>query len=514
MAELGKELFKQLTSNDETAKLLAEALGAADIEDTMADGKEKQTQAQTLIAISMDAELFHTPDNECYATIPVSGHKENWLIRTKGFRNWLVQRFYEAKGKPPSAQALQDALGVLEAKAQFDGPEMPVFTRLAEKGDAIYLDLANDAWEVVEVTPYGWRVIADPPVKFRRTKGMLPLPHPVAGGNIDELRQFINAPDDTTWRLLVAYLVASMRPSGPYPVLILQGEQGTAKSTTARVLRELVDPSTAPLRATPRDERDLAIAANNSWCIAFDNLSGIPNWLSDAICRLASGLGFATRTLYADDEETIFAAMRPVSLNGIDDLVTRQDLLDRALVINLPVIDTSKRQDEQTFWRAFEEARPRILGALLEAVGIGLLNIEHVQIDELPRMADFAKWVTACEPGLLWGEGEFMEAYTGNRAEAIELALETDPVAVAVRALLEEEGKEEWEGTATELLRALEVYVPEATRKTKSWPKTAKTLGNRLRRAATFLRQTGIDVEFYRLDTAARTRLIRISKEN
>ena len=162
MAELGKELFKQLTSNDETAKLLAEALGAADIEDTMADGKEKQTQAQTLIAISMDAELFHTPDNECYATIPVSGHKENWLIRTKGFRNWLVQRFYEAKGKPPSAQALQDALGVLEAKAQFDGPEMPVFTRLAEKGDAIYLDLANDAWEAVEVTPYDWRVIADP----------------------------------------------------------------------------------------------------------------------------------------------------------------------------------------------------------------------------------------------------------------------------------------------------------------------------------------------------------------
>ena len=158
--------------------------------------------------------------------------------------------------------------------------------------------------------------------------------------------------------------------------------------------------------------------------------------------------------------------------------------------------------------------RPRILGALLGAVGIGLLNIEHVQIDELPRMADFAKWVTACEPGLLWGEGEFMEAYTGNRAEAIELALETDPVAVAVKAMLEEEGKEVWEGTATDLLSTLEMYVPEATRKTKAWPKTAKTLGNRLRRAATFLRQTGTDVEFYRLDTAARTRLIRISKEN
>ena len=156
------------------------------------------------------------------------------------------------------------------------GPELPVFTRMAEKDGAIYLDLANDQWEAVEVTPVGWRIISDPPVKFRRTKGMLPLPYPVRGGSIEELRRFVDALDDTTWRLLVAFLIAAMRPTGPYPVLILQGEQGTAKSTTERVLRELVDPSTAPLRTISRDERDLAIAGTNSWCIVFDNLSGIP----------------------------------------------------------------------------------------------------------------------------------------------------------------------------------------------------------------------------------------------
>lgn len=273
----------------------------------------------------------------------------------------------------------------------------------------------------MEITPNGWQVVADPPVKFRRAKGVLALPCPVVGGSIDELRAFVNVPDEASWRLLVAWLVAAMRPIGPYPVLFLQGEQGSAKTTTARVLRAMVDLNTAPLRTIPREERDLMIAANNGWVIAFDNLWGIPVWLSDAICRISTGSGFGTRTLYEDDQETIFAACRPVVANGIDELASRHDLFDRAIILNLPPIPEQDRIDELTFWREFEEARPRILGALLDAVAAGLRNIENVKLERLPRMADFAKWVTACEEVLPWPAGGFMEAYMGNRAEAVEL---------------------------------------------------------------------------------------------
>lgn len=493
----------------EAAELL-EVPKAPEAEDAAGAEKEKATQAQLLIELAADAGLFHTPDMDCFATIFVDSHKETWPIKAKGFRRWLVRRFYEQEDKPPGAQALQDALGVLEAKAQFDGPEVAVYTRLAEKDGAIYLDLADEAWQAVEITATGWRVVANPPVKFRRAKGMLPLPVPVAGGSIDELRQFVNVPDEASWRLLVANLVAALRPTGPYPVLLLQGEQGSAKSTTARVVRELVDPATAALRTVPRDERDLAIAASNGWCMAFDNLSGIPNWLSDAICRLAIGLGFSTRTLYENDEETIFSAMRPVVLNGIDDLASRQDLLDRALILTLPPITEEARRDEATFWREFEAARPLILGALLDAVSVGLKNIDNVKLDRLPRMADFARWVVACEPALPWEAGGFMEAYMGNRTEAVELALEADPVAVAVKALLTKEGA--WQGTASDLLPVLARFVPESTEKTKAWPKTAKALGNRLRRAATFLRQTNIEVEFDREPHSGK-RTIRISTQ-
>ena len=225
-------------------------------------------------------------------------HRETYPIRSRDTRLYLTRQFYDEHGKPPGAQALQDALGILEAKALFDGDEMPVHVRVAEQDGKIYVDLANDSWEAVEIDRDGWRVISDPPVRFRRPKGMKPLPHPTDGGSVDALRPFVNIKDERDWCLTKGWLVGAFRPTGPYPVLILQGEQGSAKTTLARVLRAVVDPSTAPVRTVPRGEHDLVIAANNSRLLALDNLSSLPPWLSDALCRLSTGGGFGTRTLY------------------------------------------------------------------------------------------------------------------------------------------------------------------------------------------------------------------------
>src|SRR5207247_939244 len=155
------------------------------------------------------------------------------------------------------------------------------------------------------------------------------------GGQLSELRQFINVKDDDDWKLLVAFLTAALRPKGPYPVLVLHGEQGSAKSTTARVLRAMVDPNSSPLRSEPRDGRDLMIAANNACLVCFDNLSRIPRWLSDCICRLATGGGFSTRALYTNEEEALFDAQRPVIITGIEELASRGDLLERSIILYL-----------------------------------------------------------------------------------------------------------------------------------------------------------------------------------
>jgi hypothetical protein len=203
---------------------------------------DKVTQSQVLINCAAEAEFFHAPEGEAFACFPVGEHREIWPLKSKSCRRWLVRAFYTKLGKPPGAQAMQDALSFLEAKAQFDSPAIPVFTRVAPFGDAIYIDLGNDNWEAVEITNIGWKIVQDPPVRFRRAKGMQPLADPTRGRPISNLRSLINIGDDRNWILLLSWLVTAFRPRGPYPVLILQGEQGSAKSTTAKFLRRIIDP--------------------------------------------------------------------------------------------------------------------------------------------------------------------------------------------------------------------------------------------------------------------------------
>lgn len=307
----------------------------------------------------------------------------------------------------------------------------------------------------------------------------------------------------------MAWLVAALNPSGPYPILILQGEQGTGKSTVARVLRLLVDPSTAPLRTVPREERDLMIAASNSWVISFDNLSGIQQWLSDALCRLATGGGFATRELHTDNEEILFDATRPIILNGIDDIAGNADLADRSIIVTLPQVAEEGRIPEKIFWRDFLLAQPRIIGALFDAVSMALRNLEHVNVPRLPRMADFARLICAAAPALPFDQEEFLQAYSENRRESVSLSIETSPVAVAIQTLA---AAGDWKGTATELLQVLNLNVHDEIRKTKEWPKDPRTMSSRVRRLAPLLRQAGLDVGF---ETRGhqRTKLIRLARK-
>ena len=463
---------------------------------TSGQGKEEKepSQLEILLTIAARAELFHSPGGECFARFLVNGHHEVWSIRSKGFKRWLAHGFYRTKETGPSSEASQAALNTIEAIAAFDGVERSVWVRLAEHEGKIYIDMANPAWEAIEIAPEGWQVVANPPVCFRRSRSMLSIPSPERGGSVNQLRPFLNLASDADFYLVVAFLLAAMRARGPYPVKVTNGEQGSCKTTMDRIICLLVDPSTSPLRSTPREVRDLMIAAINSWLMGYDNLSGIPDWISDALCRLSTGGGFSTRELYSDKEEIIFEAMRPVMLNGIDSLANRQDLADRALIFNLPQISEDARRDERQFWADFEKARPQILGALLDAVSMALQNQDQVKLPILPRMADFAIWVTAAEPALPWPSGSFIAAYTGNRQEAVELSLESDVVAAAVRAHMAD--KEDWSGKPSELYEALKSHVAEATQKSKAWPKAAHVLTGRLKRAATFLRKVGIIIDF------------------
>ena len=224
--------------------------------------------------------------------------------------------------------------------------------------------------------------------------------------------------------------------------------------------------------------------------------------------RLSTGGGFSTRELYSDGEEKLFNAMRPILLNGINEVATRSDLLDRTMALTLPTIKNSRRKTEAELSRAFQHARPRILGGLLDAVSTALRRVDDVQLDTMPRMADFAVWVVAAEPSLDCASGAFLRAYAANRETLNESAIESCMIAEPLMKFLN--GREQWEGTASELLQNLGAQAGERTTKQREWPKKPHVLSGHLRRIAPNLRQMDINIEFYRETNAARRRRISI----
>jgi hypothetical protein len=454
--------------------------------------KKVSSQADRLIKIGDSWEFFHTSDHRAYACVPLNGHKETIAVRSRMFRALLIRTYHNDSGKAANTASIEEAVAFFEGEA-LCGKELAVQTRLATLGRSIYLDLCNERWEAVEITADGWRVVGDPPVKFRRSRGMLALPTPTGGGSVSDLRPFVNVANDDDFALLVAFTIAALRLGLPCPVEVLHGEQGSAKSTTAKVQKKLLDPAEPLLRSLPRDGRDLFIAASNSSIVALDNVSGLPVWLSDDLCRLATGGGFATRELYSDDEEKIFSALRPVILNGIEEIATRSDLLDRCILLELPMIPREKRRVEADFWRDFEQERARILGALLEAVACGLKNLPTTRLKSCPRMADFATWIVACEPALGWPSGTFLRAYERNRAEANSLSVEASVIGTLIQQIAAEG---EWIGTATELWKELgELAGPDA-QKQVGWPKNGRAVSGQLKRIAPNLRAEGVIVNW------------------
>jgi len=464
-------------------------------DDGASGGRRRPAQRDVLIGCAEFCELWHDSYRTAYGSFTVNGHREHWPVRSRDFRMWLSGQFYEKTGAALGSQALEDGVRILEARSINEGPVYDCFTRVGYADGKLYLDLGDASWRGVEITTTGWQVVEKPSLKFLRSPSTRPLPTPEGGALIEELRQFINTKSDDDFLLVIAWIVAALRHRGPFPILVVNGEAGSGKSIFSRIVRSLVDPSAAPIRAVPRDDRDLVVSAANSWVLAFDNLSSVPVWLADALCRLATGSGFATRMLHTDRDEMIFDAARPIIINGIPALTDRSDLADRAVTIHLAAILEDERLPEDDLLADFERARPRILGALLDAVSCALGNVDGVKLDHVPRMADFCKWITAAESGLGLETGTFAAAYSENRRDISEASFEADSVAVAIWKLLTIKMVDGFTGTATALLDEINNHVSETTRRSKYWPQNAAQLGNRVARAAPLLKAKGCTVE-------------------
>lgn len=418
----------------------------------------KRPSPSDLLNLVGEIELWHTPTGEGWATIWNGKGHANYALNDLRLETLLVHKFMSQGIDPPGRESMGKLISMMKARAIFGGPEHSVHIRVAgDLQDAVYLDQGSADWKALKLTSSGWEQVDRPPVKFRRGSGMRAIPLPDLEGSIEDLRNWINCQSENDWMLCLSWIMAALCPEGPYPILVLSGPPGAAKSTTAKVIRSLVDPSTVPLSRIPKDPRDLYASVENSRILSYDNISKIPAWLADDLCMIATGSGVRERQFHTNTGEVLIEGGCPIIVNGIGDLATRTDLADRSLLVNLTPPTRRRAEfrdtnDSKALWPEFESELPRLMGGLCGVFCAAMkFFIEGQQTPGgNPRMMDFAVWANAVGMAMGWEAGAFDNAYNGNRIEADEVALEDCPIWEHLQAVFPN-GEEEWKGSATEL---------------------------------------------------------------
>ena len=509
--------------------------GGQSLRDKMTKGG-KLPPAERLVQYAADeAEFFHDPDRRAYVAVERDDHVENYGLDQEVFQDWLEWIFHrneEARlifAEEQRAQAMgdlyvglvednipptpalresqkNDAISKIRALARFRGREHHVHIRVApgaaEGLDGIFFDLGDETWRAVHITKDGWEVVENPPVKFIRPNTMRALPVPKKSQSADALRQILNLPKnaegDRHWHLILAWLVYSFVPpglpaAGQYPILLLGGRKGSAKSTSEKILKMLLDPTKAPIRTKPQSERDLYVEADSCWCLAFNNFSRISDWLSNAFCNLSTGGGLGLRKLFTDRDMTVFDATRPLMINGIGEVVTRDDLLDRSIAIDLPDISDKVRKVEEDIFRRLEEIKPEVLGFIYSAIATGLGKVDDIPRENLPRMAGFTVWGIAIEDALGGEPGSFRRTYRAARGAAVEKSIEANPVIVLLFDFAENYTEENPRLIEPEdLWKELREMAGEELARTKDFPASASALMQTLNRLELDLQTIGI----------------------
>lgn len=457
---------------------------------------EHETEAETILRLVEEngTVLFHDTANNLYATIVQDNHKEVWGIESKDFSIWLNKLFYCYKGKPARKDSINQALSVLSAQALFDNEEaIPLSNRVAKHENAFWYSLSNSKWQAVEITEEGWNIDNDPPTMFIQYRHQKPQVEPAENGDVKKILKYINIKQDKT--LFLCWLISCFVPDIPHAMPIFYGEKGAAKSTTCTLLKRLIDPSALETLTLQSDSRSMAVNLQQHWFLPFDNVSRISDETSDTLCRAITGGGIQQRKLYSDADDYIFTFKRCLALNGINNVATRSDLLDRAILVELSRIPEKDRRELSEIQQNFEKDLPYILGGIFDVLSKAMALYPSLKLDNLPRMADFAHWGYVIGQALGGLGDEFIKEYRINcDCQNIEV-LNSDIVASLMVSFMKDKSK--WKGTMSELLNEIVSLAPSKgiSTKTKGFPAYPNVLSRKLNGIKSNLKSVGISYD-------------------
>lgn len=432
-------------------------------------------------------------------------------IKSPALKRWLAGKYWAEFEKGFSGENFLQVVASLEGKAFHENNVRAVFNRVAIYGNVIFYDL-GDGKRAVKVTPDGWQITSDCPILFYRFKHQKPQVEPVSGGDLNNVLKFINIKSENDKLLFLTYLVVALIPDVPRAVLINTGDQGAAKSTALRVARSLIDPSISELLEPARSVEELILNANHHYCLYLDNLSFLPEWLSDTLCRLCTGIGFSKRKLFYDDDDIIFQQKVAIGLTGINLVAEKADLLDRCLILRFEQIQDDERVDEKEFWLRFDDEKPKILGALFDTLSDTLKIVSSLSLPHKPRMADYAKYAAAAAISLGKTAERFLLAFGENISRQNQAAVESSPTAQVLLQFMED--KPEWSGRSSELYQELKPLAEEANLDIgkNGFPKGSNWLWKKIAAVKTNLFALGIKVAYDQDKTGSKITIKKISK--
>lgn len=442
-------------------------------------------------ALRAGARLFHDQRDEPFAVIPSGDGNRILSVNGRDFGFWLRKIAWEDGGSAPAGETITTARHTLGSMARFDGPQHALHVRCAWHDDAIWIQL--DAYRAVQVRADGWEIVERPPILFRTFSHQRSLPLPERGGELDEVLTFVRIQDAASKRLFLCYLVAALVPDIPIACLIVHGMHGAAKTTLLKIVKQLLDPAAVAVRGGVRDQTEFAQAVSQSRATFFDNLTSLPAWLSDAMCRATTGEGWSKRTLYTDEDTTFVEYRGVLGLSGINLVVDRPDLLDRSIILPLERVPEGERRAEREFWAGFESERPRLFGAMLTALARAMELEPQLHLEALPRMADFARWGAAASEALGSTSQSFLGAYAENVKRQNDAAIDASPLAQAVIEFMRD--RDGWTGTPSLFLEELRRAAAsvEIDMKDRAWPLNVNWLWRRLRPVLPNLMDLGIE---------------------
>ena len=237
------------------------------------------------------------------------------------------------------------------------------------------------------------------------------------------------------------------------PIIAFQGEKGSGKSVTLRMLGHFLTSPEFELASLPdTDKKDFMVSAYNNPLYFLDNVDKPKSWLLDALAAIATGVSIKERALYTNFGQAEAKIECFMALNARDPSFKRDDVVDRLLLFYVDRLESNIHEDLlygpieehwDTLWSEYLDDLNKIIKCM-KTVDKSAYRSNH-------RIVAWVVFANICKEALDLDGDSIDELVDAMKHEKDAFSLGGDPLLEVVRMLIESEYDETSWRSASEL---------------------------------------------------------------